>query len=711
MANRLAAAASPYLRLHASNPVDWHPWGEEALARARALDRPIFLSIGYYTCHWCHVMERESFSDPACAALLNDNFVSIKVDREERPDVDRLYMSFVQATTGGGGWPLSVFLTPDRKPFHGGTYYPPRDRHGLPSFTRLLHTIAQAWRDDRPRLLRAADEVSDFLAQALAPSAAATPAPAAPASLLAESWPKLFADLRAAFDVSNGGFGAAPKFPRPVAHAFLLRYARHHAGSPEGGEAVAMVTASLRAMARGGIHDHLGGGFHRYAVDAAWRVPHFEKMLYDQAQLASSFIEAWQLTHAEDLAQAALSTCAFVLAEMTSPDGGFYSAQDADSPIPGQHRVADGPTEGEGAYYLWTEKEIRELLAPAAAEVICRSYGVLPNGNVPAALDPQAEFTGKNILFLTSPDALDTGTAPSRQLLYAERRKRPHPPTDDKILTAWNGLMISALAQTAAVLDRPECLAAAERAARFLQQQRWDPAYAGRAGGLEPQPGRALSGSLGAAERGPAPVNARLLRTAAIEAFVEDYAFLIQGLLDLHQATFDPGWLDWAHQLQLAQEQRFAAPDGSYYSAAADPELLLRLREDYDGAEPSPNSVAISNLLRLALWYENECWRERAEAVLASFASKLRESPQALPLMCAHLEAAAAPPRRLLLRGSLSAPGTQALLQVARRRFLPGYWILLEAAPDNAPAAAYLCEDYTCRLPLTAPEALEKALS
>ncbi|TAN24376.1 MAG: thioredoxin domain-containing protein [Acidobacteria bacterium] len=681
MPNRLAAAASPYLQLHASNPVDWYPWGEAAFARARELDRPIFLSIGYYTCHWCHVMERESFSEAACAELLNDNFVSIKVDREERPDIDRLYMSFVQATTGGGGWPMSVFLTPDRKPFHGGTYYPPRDRHGLPSFSRLLRTIAAAWRDDRPRLLAAANDVSAYLEQALTPAAAAAGASTSAAVMLQDSWPKLFAELKASYDPASGGFGGAPKFPRPVAHAFLLRYAKLHQGEPEAGEAIAMVTSSLRAMVRGGVHDQLAGGFHRYAVDAAWRVPHFEKMLYDQAQLASSFVEAWQVTHASDLAEAASSTCDFVLHEMTSSEGGFYSAQDADSPVPENHRELSGSHEGEGAYYLWTQEEINGLLQPEPAALFCRAYGVKTDGNVAMPLDPQGEFRGRNILYLADEAASqDPKLTEARALLYARRRERPAPPIDTKILTAWNGLMISALAQTAAALDEPSFRAAAMRAATFIEASRWDR-------------------------------SAQLLRrTAEVDGFAEDYAYLIQGLLDLHQASLEPHWLEWAHLLQQAQEERFAAPGGGYYSSQPDPELLLRVREDYDGAEPSPNSVAVSNLLRLGLWYENEGWREKAEAVITAFADKLRTMPQALPLLCAQLEAVAAPPRRLMIAGDPAASDTHALLAIARRRFLPGYWIMPAAAPASGRAAAYLCEDYTCQLPVTTPEALEQAL-
>ena len=679
MGNRLAGASSPYLQLHAGNPVDWYAWGEEAFARARELDRPIFLSIGYYTCHWCHVMERESFSDAAVAELLNRDFVSIKVDREERPDVDRLYMTYVQATTGGGGWPMSVFLTPDLKPFHGGTYYPPGDRHGLPGFPRLLATIAAAWREQRPRLLASAEEVDRFLRQATAPAAAA--GGESLAALREAVWPRLFGELSAGFDRSAAGFGGAPKFPRPVAHRFLLRYAHQHRNTPEGEAATTMVTSTLRAMAQGGIHDALGGGLHRYSVDANWRVPHFEKMLYDQAQLVTSCVEAWQCTHAPELADLGRSTCDFVLREMTSAGGGFYSAQDADSPIPPQHQVPGGPSEGEGAYYLWDQAEIEALLPTEAAALFCRVYGVRPHGNVPQQLDPQQEFAGRNILYQTediaSADA--AALAAARQTLYQARLQRPRPPTDTKVLTAWNGLMISALAQAAAVWEEPRYLAAAQAATNFLAGER-------------------------------ANSDGALWRTAGVSGFVEDYALLIQGLLDLYEADWHPRWREWARALQQQQERLFAAPDGAYFSSGEDPHLFLRLREDYDGAEPSPNSVSVSNLLRLDLLYENEGWRERAERLLAGFAARLREAPQALPQMAGALAAAAAPAKRLMITGAAQRADTQALLRAARARFLPGYWIVPAPAPEGQAASAYLCEDYTCRMPITAPEVLAAAL-
>ncbi len=683
MPNRLAGAASPYLRLHAENPVDWYPWGEEAFARARALDRPVFLSIGYFTCHWCHVMERESFSDPETAALLNRDFVSIKLDREERPDVDRVYMAFVQATTGGGGWPLSVWLTPGLQPFFGGTYFPSAERFGMPSFRRVLASLAQAWRDQRTQVLDSAANVGKLLAEATAPKGEAEGAPATRESIAAlqtHVWPQLWRELRSTYDSALGGFGPAPKFPRPAVHAFLLRYGQFGSAA-ERAEARGMVVATLRAMIAGGMHDQLGGGFHRYSTDAAWRVPHFEKMLYDQAQLVTSLVEAWQATQFPDLAAAARRTCAFVLREMLAPDGGFYSAQDADSPVPEHHRRPGGPAEGEGAHYLWTKAEIAALLG-ADAEAFCRHYGVLEHGNVPRQLDPHAEFEGRNILYLAEP--ITAAAAPALQAacerLYAARRRRPHPPTDDKILTAWNALMISALAHAGAALDVPEFVAAARRAAGFLRRERWR-----------------------AADR-------TLLRTAGVEAFAEDYAFLIQALLDLHQADFDPQWLDRARELQCRMDELFAAEAGGYFSTRQDPALLLRLREDYDGAEPSANSVTAANLLRLALWFPDKGWREQAARLLEAFSGRLRGAPVALPLMAAMLELAAAPERRLTIAGRVDDPATQALLRAARACFLPGYWVAPQPPPPDGRPQAFLCQDFACQSPIRDPRQMEAAL-
>jgi hypothetical protein len=449
-----------------------------------------------------------------------------------------------------------------------------------------------------------------------------------------------------------------------------------------------MVVASLRAMAAGGVQDQIGGGFHRYATDAGWRVPHFEKMLYDQAQLAVSFLEAWQLTHADDLADTARTTLNFVLTEMTSPAGGFYSALDADSPIPIEHQTAAGAREGEGAFYLWTDDDLSRELSPDDAALLRRTLGIEPGGNVASYLDPHGEFSGKNIPYrVAEPSQADRDAfLAARARLYAVRQRRPRPPLDDKILTAWNGLMISALALGAAVLEQPEWLAAAQRAAHLLRFRHWD----------------AVTQTLYRRDRQTGE--------RGIEGFSEDYAFLIQGLLDLHQADFDAAWMEWARQLQHRQDELFAAPGGGYYASQTDERIFLRLREEYDGAEPSANSVAVSNLLRLAIWYEDDGFRARAETTLASFAQRLEQMPEALPLMVSTLEVAAAPPRRVMLAGAMETAGTAGLLRQLRHRFLPGYSVMRAPAEFSTAPAVFLCEDYTCQLPIYDSEELAAAL-
>jgi hypothetical protein len=455
--NRLAREKSPYLLQHAHNPVDWYPWGAEAFERARRLDLPIFLSVGYSTCHWCHVMERESFEDEKIATLLNQNFVPVKVDREERPDVDRVYMLYVQATTGSGGWPMSVWLTPDQEPFFGGTYFPPDNRYGRPGFSQILEKIAAVWKEDRKRVIQSSQAVLGELRRQAAE---------APVSAIADAGAleKGFLHFRRAFDPVHGGFGGAPKFPQPSIFRFLLR---EHARTGSR-EALDMVLHTLGAMARGGIHDHLGGGFHRYSVDERWFVPHFEKMLYDQAQLAAAYLEAHQASGQQFFAGVARGIFDYVLGDMTAPEGGFYSAEDADSVID----PARPDVKGEGACYVWSRSEIEAVLGPAAAGEFCRVYGVEAAGNI--AQDPHGEFTGRNILSVAaSEDGAELAAA--RRLLLEARRKRVRPHLDDKILTGWNGLMISALALGAQVLDEPSYLAAARRAADFVLARLWDP--------------------------------------------------------------------------------------------------------------------------------------------------------------------------------------------------------------------------------------------
>ena len=469
--NRLANEKSPYLLQHAHNPVDWYPWGEEAFETARREDKPIFLSVGYSTCHWCHVMERESFESPETAALLNRYFVPVKVDREERPDVDRIYMTFVQATTGSGGWPMSVFLTPDLQPFFGGTYFPPDGRYGRPGFPAVLESIAKAWAADRARIAASGREVVEQLRKHT--ELRSEGAGVLDASLLERG----YSIFRRSFDPRHGGFGGAPKFPRPVVLGFLLRY---HAWRGER-EALDMALQTLRAMAAGGMHDQLGGGFHRYSVDERWFVPHFEKMLYDQAQLAVAYLEGYQVSGEEPLARVARGIFDYVLRDMTHPEGGFYSAEDADSPLP-----EDPSRKGEGAFFLWTRAEIEQCLGRPAAEWFAWRYGLEDDGNV--RNDPHGEFQGKNILFEdhtagetaarfgVSPEEMNAALEAARRRLLEAREKRPRPHLDDKVLAGWNGLMISAFAKGARVLGEPRYLEAARRAAGFVLTRMTDSA-------------------------------------------------------------------------------------------------------------------------------------------------------------------------------------------------------------------------------------------
>ncbi|MGH9370137.1 MAG: thioredoxin domain-containing protein, partial [Vicinamibacterales bacterium] len=550
--NRLAHERSPYLLQHAGNPVDWYPWGDEALTRARTEDKPIFLSIGYSTCHWCHVMEHESFENPEIAELLKRDFISIKVDREERPDVDRVYMAFVQATTGSGGWPMTVFLTPDLKPFYGGTYFPPTSRWGRPGFADLVKELARVWKDDRARVDGAASELFDRLRLV---TNGGTRSPTDSTVADAEALDVAVEQFQMAFDTRRGGFGDAPKFPRPSELRFLLRESARRGAGGRGAQApLLMATDTLRAMATGGMRDHIGGGFHRYSVDAEWRVPHFEKMLYDQAQLVLAYLEAAQATGDGFFADVAEDTLAYVLRDMTDPSGGFCSAEDADSVPPEEAHVA-GAHKMEGAFYIWTDEEIGELLGDDAA-VVRHRFGIEPAGNAPQ--DPQGEFTGKNLLYHAEPIhdvAVRTNRSEadviaaigrSRAKLFTTREHRPRPHLDDKVITAWNGLMIAALARAARALPGSpasgDYLVASRRSAEFIRTTLWNPET------------RQLSRRYRAGEAG-------------IDGYAEDYAFLIFGLLELFQADGDAKWLEWALALQDAQDGRFWDPeDGAWFS-------------------------------------------------------------------------------------------------------------------------------------------------
>jgi uncharacterized protein YyaL (SSP411 family) len=686
--NRLAHEKSPYLLQHAHNPVDWYPWGPEAFEKARTEDKPVFLSIGYSTCHWCHVMERESFENEELAAVLNRYFVPVKVDREERPDVDRIYMTFVQAATGGGGWPMSVWLTPELKPFYGGTYFPPDNRYGRPGFRTVLESLARAWAGDRAKI----EESSVEVVRQLSEHASQTPAPAI------ADWGVLdfaFYGFRRIFDPRLGGFGEAPKFPRPVVHHFLLRYyARMH-----NDEALEMVLTTLRQMAKGGMHDQIGGGFHRYSVDARWFVPHFEKMLYDQAQLAVSYLEAYQITRDEFFASTARDIFEYVLRDLTNPEGGFYSAEDADSAMD----AAQPNIKGEGAFYIWTDEELARLLDSATLEWFRYAFGVEAEGNVRE--DPHGEFHGRNILyrahsvdevaakFQADPAQVREALRAARAVLLEARSKRPRPHLDDKVLTAWNALMISAFAKGAQVLSDPLYAQAARRATDFVLRHLYDP---GRVALLR----RFRDGE------------------AAIPAFLDDYAFLVIALVDLYETEFDTDYLDRAAQLAGRMIDLFEDPEaGGFYSTPeGDANLILRIKDEYDGAEPSGNSMAALGLLRLAHLTGRDDFRQPAERTLRAFSARMASMSLGLPEMLVALAASLWPPRQIVLAG----PKQDALemLQTVRARFLPETPVLLVTGESRAALAryspalaqmnpvdgrvtAYVCENFTCRLPTT----------
>jgi len=724
MPNRLAGEPSPYLQQHAGNPVDWYPWGDEAFERARREDKPIFLSIGYSTCHWCHVMEHESFEHPGIAALLNDHFVSIKVDREERPDVDRVYMAFVQATTGSGGWPMSVWLTPDLKPFFGGTYFPPDSRWGRAGFPDVLREVAARWASSRGELLQSADALLERLRSLQSPSGGGAPGRSA-AGAAGGSIPAAVAGVDAlaagvqqfasSFDARHGGFGGAPKFPRPAELLFLLRE------SARGGDGNArrIVVATLEAMASGGMRDHIGGGFHRYSVDAAWRVPHFEKMLYDQAQLVLAYLEAGQAAGAGALLQVAEDTIEYVRREMTSPEGAFYSAEDADSLPPEAAGTDTAKAEkAEGAFYLWTDTEVDALLG-ADAEVAKRRLGIQAGGNAPQ--DPMGEFTGKNIPFLQqdvgeiakltgrTADDVMAALGAARKTLFEAREKRPRPHLDDKVLAAWNGLMIAALARAAHVLDgapAARSLEAATGAATFARERLWDP------------------------ER-------RILRRRArdgavsIDGYAEDYAYLVWGLLELFQTTGDPAWLDWAVELQARQDALFWDEEcgGWFATTGEDPSVLLRVKEEYDGAEPAASSVAVENLLTLTHLRDDRDAAARVEQTLGRFGTWLGQAARAVPLMMAALVRYHSPATQIVIVGTPDAEETRALERVVAARYLP-FAVRLRVTPgagqdrvaERLPfvgamreiagrPTAYVCSNFTCREPVTDPARLDEQLA
>ena len=681
MPNHLINETSPYLRQHAHNPVDWYPWGPEAFERAQRENKPIFLSIGYSTCHWCHVMAHESFEHPEVARLMNEAFVSIKVDREERPDIDNVYMSACQVMTGSGGWPLSIIITPDKKPFFAATYIPREGRFGLIGMMELIPHIRELWATRRGEALSLSNEIAAVLQQTSQDT---------PGEELDEATLELtYEQLAKRFDGQHAGFSSAPKFPTPHNLLFLLRYWKR--GSNKA--ALDMVEKTLQAMRRGGIYDHVGFGFHRYSTDSQWLVPHFEKMLYDQAMLAMAYTEAYQATGKEDYGKTAREIFTYVLRDMTAPEGGFCSAEDADS-------------EGEeGKFYLWTQEEVRQALGNEEADFVARVFNIEKDGNF--AEQATRRKSGVNILHLTkalgelasdlnlSQQDLQAHLELIRQKLFAYREKRVHPMKDDKILTDWNGLMIAALAKGAQAFDEPEYAEAACRAADFIL------------GNMRKPDGRLLHRYRDG--------------QAGVEANLDDYAFLVWGLIELYEAIFDARHLEVALELTSDMVRHFWDEDGGglYLTPDDGESLFVRKKEIYDGAIPSGNSVAMLNLLRLGRMTATSALEEKAARIGSAFSGSVKQSPSAHTQLMVALDFGIGPCYEVVIAGNAQAEDTKAMVKALRTRFLPNKVVLLNPGERESPeiaklaeftknqssingkATAYVCMNYNCKLPTT----------
>ncbi len=664
--NRLTREKSPYLRQHAHNPVDWYPWGDEAFAKARAEDKPILLSIGYSTCHWCHVMERESFTDEKLGAYLNEHFVSIKVDREERPDVDKIYMTFAQMTIGSGGWPLNVFLTPDLKPFYAGTYFPPEPNHGRPSFRQLLERIIELWKTKRADVAESAGALTERL-KATAEHESENAFPAGERELNGAGQAFLHE-----YDPVNGGFGHAPKFPRPSQPLFLLRYGRRFGEK----ESVKAVLHTCSRMAAGGMYDQLGGGFCRYSVDERWLVPHFEKMLYDNAQLVQLYLDAHLVSGDAKYAVIVRDILRYVKRDMTHREGGFFSAEDADS-------------EGkEGKFYCWTREELKKLLAPDEFTVVSRYFGITAVGNFVDHSDPHP-LPGQNILSVVDTklnEAAVISLASARQKLLVARAKRVRPHLDDKILSSWNGMMLGAFARAYAILGDEEFKETAERNLAFIRTHLWD----------------SKQKALHLRWRDGGRDSLQLL---------DAYANQLAGVLDLYEAILDPAHLQFAVELAEAMMRRFHdSAEGGFWQTSADtPHLLLRVKEDYDGAEPSGNSVAALALLKLAAICDRKEWREAGEKTIRLFAQRLHQVPHAVPHLLMALDFALQEPKRVVIVGDWKGASTRALLTAAHSTFEPHKVVLGNHGPVEAFARtlkgsdesslAFCCTGTECRPP------------
>jgi uncharacterized protein YyaL (SSP411 family) len=673
-ANRLANATSPYLLQHARNPVDWYEWGPEALARARDEDRPILLSIGYAACHWCHVMERESFEDEDTARAMNERFVCVKVDREERPDLDAVYMTAVQAMTGHGGWPMTMFATPDGRPFFGGTYFPPEPRHGMPAFRQVLDAVHDAWINKREDIEKQSAEITEYVARASRPRAAGADA------LGVETTQQAARGILESLDAEWGGFGAAPKFPQPMTLEFLLRM--HLRGAES---ALDAVTLTLDKMARGGIFDQVGGGFHRYSVDRVWLVPHFEKMLYDNAQLLRLYARAWQVTGRDLYRDTAIKTGEWMLREMRHPDGGFYSSLDADS-------------EGvEGKFYVWPYEE---LIAVAGDDMplVIAAFAASGDGNFEGANIPWRPVGDDEVAAAagTTPEELNAAVARASAKLLEARRARVRPATDDKVLASWNGLAIAGLAEAGRTLGRPDFVDAAERAAEFVTDV------------LRAPDGRLLRAWRDGRTSGP--------------AFLDDHAMLADGLLTLYETTFDVQWYEHAMRLARAMVDLFFDPEGGFFDTGADADaLVVRPKDIFDNALASGNSAASDVLLRLAALAGDQDLEREGLGFLQMIQPAMAQQPLGFGAALSALDRHLGPATEIAIVGDLAGTETARLVEVATARYLPNRVLaagppgseepaLLRGRPLLEAATAYVCEHHTCLEPVTAPAGLERLL-
>ena len=727
--NRLALEKSPYLLQHAANPVDWYPWGDEALTKAKKEDKVIFLSVGYSTCHWCHVMEKESFKNKEIAEIMNKNFINIKVDREERPDIDRIYMTFIQAMTGHGGWPMSVFLTPDLKPIIGGTYFPPEDTLRQTGFKTILRNIAQKWKQLKTKMVESSvinletlRNISD-----IARTAKTLNVP------LVECSTVCIEQLTSEFEPTFGGFGSAynmqaPKFPQPVNFNFLF-----HMYSREPSEELAqrylhMCVYSLTKMSYGGIHDHVGQGFSRYATDGEWHVPHFEKMLYDQGQLMQSYSDAYLATKDDLFAEIIDDIATYVIRDLRHKEGGFYSAEDADS-----YPTADAQSKKEGAFYVWTAAEIKTLLNKEISDgkevklsdIFSYHFNVKESGNVKKYQDPHGELTGKNVLmvydemgktakqFNLSVEETKSYLKEACAILYKARSSRPRPHLDDKIITAWNALMISGLARGGAVLGNKQYIEYATDAAKFIERYLFDK-----------DKGVLLRSCYRTNE------DAITQTSVPIPGFLDDYAFTVKGLLDLYEASLNDRWLEFAEKLHDIQDKHFwDEANGGYFSTTAeDPAIILRLKEVHDGAEPSGNSIAAENLLRLADYLGRSEFKDKAVRLFGAFRRMLMQKPIALPQLVSALVRYHDDVTQIYVVGKRGAKDTDDLLRVIHERLIPGRILFLadhdnpnsilfqknehlsKMKPLDGQAAVYVCRHRTCSLPVTEPEQLATLL-